>query len=117
MTYREILLQELENVSDEVLAEAIDFIRFLKTKSVFNPPTDIKPSDPVENPNSEQFDDPKTAFSTFLADLKQLPLRRIEPLRQDTKGKDLSQFVGTWQGDDLEECLRFVQETRSQSEF
>lgn len=117
MTYREILLQEIETASDEVLAEAIDFIRFLKTKSVLNSTTDIEPSDSVENHSSEQFDDPKTAFSTFLADLKQLPLRRVEPIRQNTKGKDLAQFVGTWQGDDLEECLRTVQETRSQSEF
>ncbi|MGG6264409.1 hypothetical protein ACQ4M3_16920 [Leptolyngbya sp. AN03gr2] len=118
MTYRDILLQEIETASDEVLAEAIDFIRFLKTKSVnHSQQMDQESSDLVETVNSEQIDDPKARFSKFLADVKQLPLRRAEPLRQETKGKDLSKFVGTWQGDDLEDCLRFVQETRSQSEF
>ncbi|BAU12541.1 unknown protein [Leptolyngbya sp. NIES-3755] len=117
MTYRDILLQEIETASDEVLAEAIDFIRFLKTKSVAQASPDQASSDPAENSNLEQVNDPKAAFSTFLADVKQLPLRRAAPLRQETKGEDLSKFVGTWQGNDLEDCLRLVQETRSQSEF
>ncbi|MBE9012082.1 hypothetical protein IQ250_17935 [Pseudanabaenaceae cyanobacterium LEGE 13415] len=117
MTYRDILLQEIETASDEVLAEAIDFIRLLKTKSVNHSPVDQEVSDSVETPNFEQRNDPKAAFSKFLAHVKQLPLRRAEPLRQEAKGKDLSKFVGTWQGDDLADCLRFVQETRSQSEF
>lgn len=117
MTYRDILLQEIETASDEILAEAIDFIRFLKSKSVNHSGIDKELSDSIENPNSEQIDDPKAAFSKFLGDLKQISLRRAEPLRQDTKGKDLSKFVGTWEGNDLEECFRFVQDTRSQSEF
>lgn len=117
MTYRDILLQEIETASDEVLAEAIDFIRFLKTKSVTNPRNEQELPEPLVDTNSEQLNDPKTAFRSFLADLKQLPLQRAEPLRQDTKGRELSNFIGTWQGNDLEECLRFVQETRSQSEF
>ncbi|KAM3113434.1 hypothetical protein [Phormidesmis sp. 146-33] len=114
MTYKEILLQELETASDEVLAEAIDFIRFLKTKSVLHSATNTKSA---ENPNAEPPDDPRATFSTFLADLKPLPLRRTKPLRQETQGKDLLKFVDTWQGNDLEDCLQFVQETRSQSEF
>ncbi|GAP93683.1 hypothetical protein [Leptolyngbya sp. NIES-2104] len=117
MTYREILLQEVETASDEVLAEAIDFIRFLKSKSGANSPSDQESPESVAGVNSEQLNDPKTAFGSFLADLKQLPLQRAEPLRQDTKGRNLSPFIGTWQGNDLEECLRFVEETRSQAEF
>jgi hypothetical protein len=106
MTYKDILLQEIETASDEVLAEAIDFIRFLKTKPVTHGNSDQESSDSRENANSEQADDPKAAFCSFLSDLKQLPLRRAEPLRPETKGKDLFKFIGTWQGDDLEECLR-----------
>ncbi|MBD1845820.1 hypothetical protein H6F89_20905 [Cyanobacteria bacterium FACHB-63] len=85
MTYRDILLQEIATSSDEVLAEAIDFIRFLKAKSVTNSRNDQESSAPVENPHSEQFDDPKAEFSAFLDDLKQLPLRRAELLRQEAK--------------------------------
>jgi hypothetical protein len=106
MTYKDILLQEIETASDEVLAEAIDFIRFLKTKPATHADSERKSSDPPKNATSEQIDDPKAAFRSFLSDLKQLPLRRAEPLRPETKGKDLFKFIGTWQGNDLEECLR-----------
>jgi hypothetical protein len=30
---------------------------------------------------------------------------------------DLLPFAGTWEGDDFEECLRLVYETRSQARF
>ena len=36
--------------------------------------------------------------------------------RQST-GADLLKFAGTWAGDDLEDCLRLVYETRSKVEF
>lgn len=92
---RDILLQEIETASDEVLAEAIDFIRFLKIKSATNSRDDQELPEPVAETNSEQLNDPKTAFGSFLADLKQLPLQRAEPLRQDTKGRNPSNFIGT----------------------
>ena len=36
--------------------------------------------------------------------------------RQST-GADLLKFAGTWEGNDLEDCLRLVYQTRSQVEF
>ncbi|SDF71277.1 DUF2281 domain-containing protein [Sporolituus thermophilus] len=33
MLHKEILLKELENVSEPILAEVLDFIRFLKAKT------------------------------------------------------------------------------------
>ncbi|OIP70702.1 MAG: hypothetical protein AUK48_13325 [Oscillatoriales cyanobacterium CG2_30_44_21] len=44
-------------------------------------------------------------------------LRRIPPLKRNKKASDLSSHVGTWQGDDLAECLDFARETRSKTEF
>jgi hypothetical protein len=35
------------------------------------------------------------------------------PILTGATGADLLQFVGTWQGDDFEECLESVYETRS----
>ena len=43
--------------------------------------------------------------------------RRIPPLKRDKEASDLLRHVGTWQGDDLAECLDFVRETRSKTEF
>ena len=44
-------------------------------------------------------------------------LRRIPPLKRNKKASDLLIHVGTWQGDDLAECLSFVQNTRSSTRF
>ena len=49
--------------------------------------------------------------------LTQKQLRRIPPIKRGKKAGDLLQYTGTWQGDDLEDCLRFVKETRSQTQF
>ncbi len=44
-------------------------------------------------------------------------LRRMAPIKRVMKAGDLLKFAWTWEGDDLEECLQFVKETRSQKEF
>lgn len=49
--------------------------------------------------------------------LQRPPLRRVLPIKRGAKAGDLLKFAGTWQGNDLEECLRFVDETRSRSKF
>jgi len=35
----------------------------------------------------------------------------------DAGVKDLLKFAGTWQGEDFEECLQLVYDTRSPTEF
>jgi hypothetical protein len=45
------------------------------------------------------------------------PLRRLAPIKRGSKAVDLLKFAGTWQGNDLEECLQFVRETLSKSQF
>ncbi|BAZ16182.1 hypothetical protein NIES4071_80570 [Calothrix sp. NIES-4071] len=49
--------------------------------------------------------------------VNQQPLRRMAPIKRGMKARDLLKFAGTWQGDDLEECLSFVKETRSKTQF
>ena len=44
-------------------------------------------------------------------------LRRLAPIKRGNKAGDLLKFAGTWLGNDLEECLRLVNETRSKAEF
>jgi hypothetical protein len=83
MDIKELLLQEIESSPDLLLAETLNFLRFLKTK-------------PDPEPQS-------TPEST--------------PILRGSKAEDLLKFAGTWQGDDFEECLQLVYETRSQTEF
>ncbi len=49
--------------------------------------------------------------------ISQRPLRRLAPIKRGTKAGDLLKFAGTWQGNDLEECLRSVKESRSKAQF
>jgi predicted transcriptional regulator len=56
-------------------------------------------------------------FQQMMTRIKQQPLRRAEPIRRGATAQDLLKFAGTWQGDDLEECLKLVYETRSKSTF
>ena len=49
--------------------------------------------------------------------ISQRPLRRLAPIKRGNKAGDLLKFAGTWQGDDLEDCLQIVKETRSPAQF
>ena len=40
-----------------------------------------------------------------------------EPILHGSKASDLLKFAGTWEGNDFEECLKLVYETRSNAEF
>jgi len=40
-----------------------------------------------------------------------------EPILRDAKAKDLLKFAGTWQGEDFEECLELVYNSRSEAQF
>jgi hypothetical protein len=49
--------------------------------------------------------------------ISQRPLRRLAPIKRGTKAGELLKCAGTWQGNDLEDCLRLVKETRSKAQF
>jgi len=44
-------------------------------------------------------------------------IQQATPILRGSKAEDLLKFAGTWQGDDFEECLQLVYETRSPAEF
>jgi hypothetical protein len=86
--------------------------------------TDLKLRQKIERQLAQLPPDRLSLVSDFLDSLQsnntsvgQPSLRRLAPIKRGTKASDLLKFSGTWQGDDLEECLNFVQETRSKSEF
>jgi hypothetical protein len=91
MTVKEQLIQEIESIPEELLAEVLDFASFIKAK--------------------------REKQQTTLEQKTKLPSRRLSPVLKGSKAEDLLKFAGTWQGNDLEECLRMVYETRSQAQF
>ena len=44
-------------------------------------------------------------------------LRKLAPIKRGKKTQDLLKHTGKWQGEDIEECLNDVRETRSEAEF
>ncbi|MDF5715104.1 MAG: hypothetical protein PUP93_14775 [Rhizonema sp. NSF051] len=110
MNIKEQLFQEIESSSDVILTETLDFLRFLKTKTR---------SDEVPLNSSTKKDDTSDGDSHSLpAESKTKPqLREATPIIRGSMAEDLLKFAGTWQGDDLYECLELVYETRSQAEF
>ncbi|BAY79675.1 hypothetical protein NIES25_61600 (plasmid) [Nostoc linckia NIES-25] len=102
MNIKELLLQEIESSSDVLLAQTLDFLRFLKTK-----------------PTTEEISvDPSTEKNNDTPNQKMKPeIQEVTPIIRGSKAEDLLKFADTWQGDDFEECLQLVYQTRSPAEF
>jgi hypothetical protein len=86
VSLREQLRQEIDQVSDEILASTLDFILFLKSRE-------------AELSNAK-----KTNKNP------DLPYR-------PASGKSLVNYQGGWVGDDFEECLQQVHDSRSKVNF
>lgn len=102
MTIKEVLLQEIESTSETVLAETLDFLRFLKTKQ---PEIQSLPQELQAEVTTEQIDLNETS-----SDNSQQPYR-------PASGRSILKHVGTWAGDDFEECLQSVYATRGKAKF
>ena len=102
MNIKELLLQEIESSSDILLAETLDFLRFLKTKSG---------TEEISLDLSIEKNDDTPSHKT------KPEIQEATPIIRGSKAEDLLKFAGTWQGDDFEECLQLVYETRSPAEF
>lgn len=44
-------------------------------------------------------------------------LRKLTPIKRGRTARDLLKHSGKWQGEDIEECLDDVRQTRSEAEF
>lgn len=106
MTIKEQMLQEMESASEALLEETLNFMRFLKTKKDYTEP---RPNITSDHPSTTGVD--SSSFES--QNLKE----EAAPIIRGSKAEDLLKFAGTWQGDDFEECLQLVYETRSQAKF
>jgi hypothetical protein len=84
---REQLIVAIANTPEPILEEFLSYLEYLNTK---NNNSSVKSANTVQD---------------------------TEPILRGSKAKDLLKFAGTWQGDDFEDCLQLVYNTRSQSEF
>ncbi|MDT9191531.1 MAG: hypothetical protein P5702_01485 [Limnospira sp. PMC 1291.21] len=82
--------QEIEQTPDEILAIALEFLLFMRSRAS-DSSTAKTTKDASETSNK----------------LSQLPYRQAS-------GKSLVDYQGEWVGDDFEECLRLVLDSRSQ---
>lgn len=95
MTIKELLLQEINSTDDSLLEETLDFLRFLKTKQTQTQP----------EANTAVLDD-------------QIATEAYKPAQ--STGRSLLEHlktIGTWEGDDFEECLEMVYATRGKAKF
>jgi len=88
VTIKEKLSIEIESTPEAILEKVLDYLQYLKAK-VTQPPTHL-----IKVSQTEE-----------------------EPILRGAKAKDLLKFAGTWQGEDFEECLQLVYDTRSQTKF
>ena len=88
---RQKLHRQIDQLPTDLLLLVDEFLEFLKFKR--SKETDSSASSP--NPEIEA----------------------AEPVLTGSTGADLLPFVGTWQGDDFEDCLQAVYETRSPAKF
>lgn len=56
-------------------------------------------------------------FPAFLKEIQPEPSPEAVPLFRRSSGRSLLKHAGTWVGDDIEECLQLVSNTRSEIEF
>lgn len=90
MTIKEQINQEIEKLPEPLLQEILDFIQFLQSKHQ------------LENISvKNQVAQPLTADHTLT----------------NSTAEDLLEFVGSWEGSDIKECLQLVHENRMQLEF
>jgi hypothetical protein len=89
MMLKELLLQEIESTPDSILAETLDFLRFLKAKETQTP---LK----VEVAEEPTHTSVNSTGNSIIEHLK---------------------TIGKWEGDDLQECLQLVYATRGKVKF
>lgn len=103
MTIKELLIQEIDSTPDTLLAETLDFLRFLKTKQNKSE----KQSAPTES---------EATATTTQTDLEEKSTNAEQAYRP-ASGRSILRHAGTWAGDDFEECLEMVYATRGKAKF
>lgn len=90
MTIKEQINQELEKLPEPLLQEILDFVQFLQVKHEKN---------------------------SIYPDTQPAQTVAIEHTLTGSTAEDLLEFVGSWEGSDIRECLQLVHDSRIPLEF
>ncbi|MDZ8069180.1 MAG: DUF2281 domain-containing protein [Nostoc sp. DedQUE08] len=90
MTIKEQINQELEKLSEPLLQEILDFVQFLQVKHEKN---------------------------SISSDSQSAQTLITEHSLTGSTAEDLLEFVGSWEGSDIRECLQLVHDSRISLEF
>lgn len=90
MTIKEQINQELEKLPEPLLQEILDFVQFLQVKHEKN---------------------------SISSDSQPAQTLTTEHTLTGSTAEDLLEFVGSWEGSDIRECLRLVNDSRIPLEF
>ena len=93
MTIKEQLLKEIELVPENLLPEILNFLLFLKTKQDTEPTT--------QTPSQENSTSTEASLESY----------------RPASGRSILRHAGTWAGDDFQECLQMVYDTRGKAKF
>ncbi|MEA5604111.1 DUF2281 domain-containing protein [Nostoc sp. UHCC 0252] len=90
MTTKEQINQELEKLPEPLLQEILDFVQFLQAKHQTN---------------------------SISSDSQFAQMLTTEHTLTGSTAEDLLEFVGSWEGSDIRECLQLVHNSRMPLEF
>lgn len=130
---RRQLQQQIAQLPDDQLTQVEQYIAFLGfqktvpsqsevTKSPSTGASILASLEQAHTPPDSLLEDetlaqPPEDFAAKIAEIKQRGDRSQSVIRRGSTGQDLLKFAGTWHGDDLEECLAFLDATRSKAKF
>ncbi|MBE9106794.1 DUF2281 domain-containing protein [Nostoc cf. edaphicum LEGE 07299] len=90
MTIKEQINQELEKLTEPLLQEILDFVQFLQVEHQIN---------------------------SISSDSQSVQMLTTEHSLTGSTAEDLLEFVGSWEGSDIRECLQLVHDSRIPLEF
>ncbi|MEH2269828.1 MAG: DUF2281 domain-containing protein [Nostoc sp.] len=90
MTTKEQINQEIEKLPEPFLQEILDFVQFLQAKHQTN---------------------------SISSDSQSAQMLITEQTLTGSTAEDLLEFVGSWEGSDIRECLQLVHDSRIPLEF
>jgi hypothetical protein len=106
MTIKQQLIQELESTSESLLAETLDFLRFLKTKQ---DKSQVEITSPPFEESSASIDSHDSQEESS-SEPSQLPY-------SPGFGRSILRHAGTWTDDDYQECLQLAYTSRGKATF
>ncbi|MEH2040905.1 hypothetical protein [Nostoc sp.] len=130
---RRQLQQKIAQLPDDQLTQVEQYIAFLdfqktvlsQSEATKSPSTGAsilasleQAHTPLDSPlEDDMLPQPPEDFAAKIAEIKQRGDRSQSVIRRGSTGQNLLKFAGTWHGDDLEECLAFLDATRSEAKF